>query len=341
MDAKESAVPAKTAPLLQRRQALGALAALACMPRAFAASSTEAWPSRPVKVIVPATAGGVSDSLARLLCEQMTQNLKQPFVVENIVGATGTIGSRQVAVAPPDGHTMLLITSAVLTEVPHVLKTAFDPVKDLLQVGDLVRAPQVMYAHPSLPAGSIKEVVALAKARPGKLSIVSPGTGNRPHFIIVSFNRWAGIDLQRVPYNASVPAINDVLAGHVPLGIDSLPNVMRHVQAGKLKLIAVAATSRDAAVADVPTMEESGFKFPENGGSQAVYIPAATPMPLAERIHDEIARAFDTPKMRERIANTGYTFSRPTSVQEMQATFRREFDRNGDLVKDLAIKAAS
>lgn len=323
---------------LVNRMALGAfvvgLLALTLGP----ASAEPKWPSKVVRIVVPAPAGGISDTVARLLAEQLSANLGQPFVVENIAGASGSIGAKAMLSAPADGYTMMVITSATLTEVPQFMKVSFDPLKDTLQVGDLVRAPLLLVAHPSVPVHTVRELIAYAKANAGKLSVASYGTGTRAHYAAVAFDKWAGVDLQHVPYRGSIPAVSDLLAGHVPLAFEALPNVIKHVQSGKLNAIAVLAPERVAVLPDTPTMKESGFAGLSLGGWQGAWVSSRTPPQLAETIHAEIARAFAAPKIREALANSGYAFSPVTTIQAQQEQMKAEFGRNAEIVHTLKIK---
>lgn len=323
---------------LIKRMALGAFVAGPFALVHGPAAADAKWPSKVVRIIVPAPAGGISDTVARLLAEQLSANLSQPFVVENIAGASGTIGAKTMLSAPADGYTMMVITSATLTEVPQVMKVNFDPLKDTLQVGDLVRAPLLLVANPSVPVHTVKELIAYTKANAGKLSVASYGTGTRSHYAAVAFNKWANVDLQHVPYRGSIPAVSDLLAGHVPLAFEALPNVIKHIQSGKLNAIAVLAPERIAELPDTPTMKESGFAGLSLGGWQGVWVSSRTPPQLAETIHTEIARAFAAPKIRKALANSGYVFSPVTTIRAQQEQMKAEFGRNADIVRSLNIK---
>jgi tripartite-type tricarboxylate transporter receptor subunit TctC len=319
---------------------LAALGWLALLGGTGAWAADEAsWPSKMIRLIVPAPAGGISDLMARLLADQLSANLKQPFVVENLPGGSGAIGVRAMLSAPPDGQAMMVITSAILTEVPHVVKLPYDPPKDMLQVADLVRTQLVLVGHPAVPARTLEEVIAYVKANPGKLSVASYSAGTAAHYAAVIFNHQAGLDLQHVPYKGSPPAVADLLAGHIPFAFEALPNVIKHVQAGKLRVYAVLSPKRTELLPGVPTMAEKGFPDLNFVGWQGVWVSSRTPDKLAQRIHDEVDKAFNTPHVRQQLDGQGYEFSPPASLVQQKQDFQSAYDRRGAIVKTFQIKA--
>lgn len=296
-------------------------------------------PEKPLRIVIPAPPGGVADMLARLLGEQLGLNLKQTVIVDSKAGASGSIAVQNLIASGADGSTLLLSPSAVMAEVPHVVKVPFDPLKDTIQIAELVRAPLILVANPALPAQNLEELVRYAKANPGKLSVSSYSTGTRSHYAALVFNNLAGIDLQHVPYKGSPPAIADLLAGHIPLSFDALPNVIKQVQAGKLKAMALIATKRVEQLPDTPTFAERGFADMTLGGWMGVWVSAATPEPVVRRMQAEVAKAFAIPKIRERLADSGYTFSPVLTLEQQQKNLKDEFEKNANIVKTFNIKA--
>ncbi|HYP69842.1 MAG TPA: tripartite tricarboxylate transporter substrate binding protein [Variovorax sp.] len=326
---------------LSRRGVLataGAAAVSMMAPRAWAADAAS-WPSRTVRLIVPAPAGGVSDTVARLLAESLGANLKQPVIVENMPGGSGVIGSRAVLSAPADGHTMLIITSSILVEVPHVVRLPYDPVKDFVQVADMVRMPLVLVGNPSLPARNYDELIRLLKAHPGTYSVASYSTGTRAHYAAVAFNNRAGVDLLHVPYKGSPPAVADLLAGHVPLAFEALPNVIQYIQQGRLRAYAILGPGRLDLLPGVPSFVEKGLPELTLPGWQGAWISSATPEPLAQRVHEEVTRAFESSRARQVLAGQGYEFSPPTDMAQQKKAFAEAFKRNAEIVRTFSIRA--
>lgn len=320
---------------------LPAVVAGLCMLGSMGAVHAQAdWPSKPVRVVLPAPPGGASDAMARLLAEQLSINLKQAVIVDNKPGGSGVISVNALLAAPADGYTLWVGPNSTWTEAPHVVKVPFDPLKDVIQVGSLAQYPLVLVANPSVPAKTLEELIAYAKANTGKLSVASYSTGSRSHYAGAIFNHDAGVDLQHVPYKASPFVVNDLLAGQIPLAFELLPNVAKHVQAGKLKAFAILAPQRSALLPDVPTMAEKGLPNVGNlPGWQGVWISAKTPEALANRIHAEIAKAFSAPKVKQFLGSgTGYEPSPNLTLQEQNKVLKESFERNAAIVKKFDIK---
>ena len=296
------------------------------------------WPSKTVRIIVGAPAGGVSDILARLLAEQMSNNLKQPFIVENKPGGAGVLAVNPLLAAPADGTTMLIGTSATIVEVPQVVKLPYNTLKDLTQVAQLVEVPLVLVGNPAVPAQTLEELIAYAKANPGKLSVASYSAGSRSHFAGVVLNHKAGIDLLHVPYKGSPPAVADLLGGQVPLAFEALPNVLKYIQSGKLKPFAVLTPERTALLPHVPTMAERGFPDVGLTGWQGVWVSSKTPEALTNRMHTEVVKAFAAPKIKQTLDGNGYDFAPVRSVQQQNTELKQLFDRNAAYVKEFNIK---
>lgn len=325
---------------LSRRNVLAAGAAAMTLMASRAWSAQPApWPSRTVRLIVPAPAGGVSDTIARLMADAMSVNLKQTVIVENMPGGSGVIGCRAVLSAPPDGHTMLVITSSILVEVPHVVKLPYDPTKDFVQVADLARMPLVLVGNAAFPAKDYEELIGVLKAHPGKYSVASYSTGTRAHYAAVAFNDRAGVDLQHVPYKGSPPAVADLLAGHVPLAFEALPNVIRHIQSGKLRAYAILGPTLPDLLPGVPSFADKGLPELTLPGWQGVWVSSATPAPLTQRIHEEVVKAFESSRARQQLAGQGYEFSAPASLAEQKRAFNEAFERNAKIVQMFSIQA--
>lgn len=325
---------------LSRRKVLAAGAAtMAWMAsRAWSADSST-WPSKTIRLIVPAPAGGVSDGIARLLAEPMSANLKQPVIVENMPGGSGVIGCRAVLSAPADGHTMLVITSSILLEVPHVVKLPYDPVQDFVQVADMVRMPLVLVGNAAFPAKSYADLIGVLKAHPGKYSVASYSTGTRAHYAAVAFNQRAGVDLQHVPYKGSAPAVADLLAGHVPLAFEALPNVLRHIQSGKLRAYAILGPVLPDLLPGVPSLAEKGLPELALPGWQGVWLSSVTPAPLTQRIHEEVVKAFEVSRARQQLMGQGYEFSAPADLATQKKAFTEAFERNATIVRKFSIRS--
>lgn len=314
----------------------GVLAAKAT--NAWAGEATP-WPGKTVRLVVPAPAGGISDSMARLLAEQMGMQLNQPVIVDNLPGGSGVIGCRAVLSAPADGHTMLVITSSILVEVPHVLKLPYEPLKDFVQIADMVRMPLVLVGNAAFPARTYEELVSVLKANPRKYSVASYSTGTRAHYAAVAFNDRAGVDLQHVPYKGSPPAVADLLAGHIPLAFEALPNVINHIRSGKLRAYAILGPERLDLLPGVPSLAEHGMSDLTLGGWQGVWLSSSTPAPLVNRIHEAVTKAFASSRARQQLAGQGYEFSPPMTLAQQQKEFAQAYERNASIVRKFSIRA--
>lgn len=325
--------------LSRRRVLVSGAAAMVAMASRAAPVDAGNWPSRAVRLIVPAPAGGVSDTMARLLAEPLSANVKHPVIVENMPGGSGVIGCRAMLSAPADGHTMMVITSSILVEVPHVVKVPYNPVKDFVQVADMARMPLVLVGNAAFPARNYDELIAVLKSNPGKYSVASYSTGTRAHYAAVAFNHRAQVDVQHVPYKGSPPAVADLVAGHVPLAFEALPNVIHHIQSGKLRAYAILGPTQLALLPGVPSFAEKGIPELTLPGWQGVWISSATPAPLTQRIHEAVVKAFEASRARETLAGQGYEFSPPASLAQQKMIFAEAFERNARIVQTFGIRA--
>ena len=319
-----------------RRRLLHLAAAAAVLgPRSAGA---QAYPARPVRVIVPFAPAGPTDVFARLMAQKLSEQLGAQFYVENIAGAGGNIGAGRAAQAPADGYTILVnggnhvVNPALYPHVPY------DPIKDFAPVTIAVSAPAVLTVHPSLPARTVQDLVALIRANPGKYSFASPGTGTPPHLVGELFRLSLGLDLVHVPFNGGGPAIGSTVAGHTPISFGSTAPAVPLVKDATLRALAVSSKRRSPALPDVPTMTESGY--PEVVGESwfAAVVPAGTPREIVLQLNREIARAIAQPDMQERLAALGYEPVASTP-EDAAARFQAEMAKWGKVISHAGIKA--
>jgi tripartite-type tricarboxylate transporter receptor subunit TctC len=303
----------------------------------FASSAlAQGWPSKPIRWIVPFPPGGSSDVSARPVAEKLSKALGQPVVVENRPGAAGNIGAELAAKSAPDGYT-LVNAGDWITAAPHLYsRLGFDPLKDFAPVTQLIRQPIVLAAHPSLGVSSTAELVALAKKNPG-LGYATSGAGTQQHILAEWFARSAGIKLTHVPYKGGGQAISDFVGGQVPLASLGSTPLMPHYRAGKIKLLAQSLRARAAALPEVPTYEEAGYKGLVIEQWQGVLVPAGTPSNVVARLHAEIVKALSEPDIRGRYAAAALEPVGNTPEQ-LSKLIRENYDMFGRLVRELNIK---
>ena len=269
------------------------------------AALAQPYPSKPIRVIVPFAAGGGADIIARIVGQKMTESWGQTVVVENRPGATGNIGTELVAKSPPDGYTLLL-TSSALSINPSVFKTIpYDPVKDFAPVTQPGLLPNILVVHPSIPAKTVKELAAIARARPGQMSYASAGAGTGTHLAGEMFKIEAGVDLVHVPYKGGGALIADLLGGQVALTFATLASVMPYIKAGKIRPLAMTMRTRSPGLPNVPTMIESGYKDFEISTWIGILAPAATSRDTVTKLRNEIVRIIALPDVRQRFDDLG------------------------------------
>jgi tripartite-type tricarboxylate transporter receptor subunit TctC len=302
-------------------------------------ASADNYPSKPIKIIVPFAAGGSMDTLARLFGEKLKQAWGQPVIVDNRPGATGIIGTTLAAQAPADGYTLLMVASATMAINPSVFrKLSYDPLKDFAPIMLFVDAPILLVAHPSVRAQSVKQLIALAKAKPGELSFASAGNGSAQHLAGELFKSMAGIDITHVAYKGSAPAIADLLGGQVSLMFDVMPTVIEHVKAGKLRAIAAAGAKRSPLLPEIPTIAEAGLADFEAHSWYGIAAPAKTPRMLVDKLHAQFKQALRTPQLRSRLLELGLEPVGNTP-QEFNALIQSEQARYAKLVKAAGVRA--
>ena len=288
--------------MMLRRTLLSSVAAAAALTAlAPAALAADNYPSRPIKLVVPFGAGGSTDIVARLLADKMGPILGQPIVIENKGGAGGSIGAAEIAKAAPDGYTIGMATVSTHGANPAIMaKLPYDAKKDFAPITNVMAVPSVFVVHPSVPAKTMKEFIALAKKEPGKYSFASPGTGSLGHANIENFMNLAGIDLLHIPYKGAGQAITDALGGQVNAMTDNLPSTLPHIKDGKLRPLAVLAFKRADVLPDVPTYTELGFPQMGDGGWFGLVAPAGTPRPIIDKLNAAAHKAMAMPDYLEK-----------------------------------------
>jgi tripartite-type tricarboxylate transporter receptor subunit TctC len=319
---------------LGRRRVLAAVALAATF--AAGPAFAQAWPSKPISLIVPFPAGGTTDVLARALADKLQQSLGQPVIVESKPGAGATLGADFVAKAKPDGYTLLVgavhhtIATSVYRKLPYDFQKSFAPVTTIALV------PNVLVVNAANPAKSVAELVAQAKAQPGKLNYGSNGNGTAQHLIGTQFENVTGADIVHIPYKGSGPLVTDLLGNQVTMSFDTVTPVLPHIKAGKLRALAVTTAKRASALPDVPTLEEAGVKGIAIGTWFGLLAPAATPKEIVARLNAEAVKVIQSPEFRKRMEEIGAEPVGDTSEQ-MAAQIRAETDKFARLVKDAKV----
>lgn len=323
---------------MNRRHFL-ALAMAACIVLPSAALAQAKFPNRPITLVVPSSPGGSTDFTARLIAEPLSRALGQPVVVDNRAGASGNIGNTLVARAKPDGYTLLVAYSGYQVGNPHLFKKAgWDPIKDFAPVAMLTRAPQVLAASMNVPANSLGELIAYAKANPGKLNYASSGNGSIQHIAGELFKQLTGTFITHIPYRGAGPAVQDLLGGQVDLFFTTPASVVSHIKAGKLKGLAVSSADRLTALPQVPTANEAGLKGFALDSWFALYAPAGTPPEIIAQLNAEIAKILANPDAKKKAEDAGTAVETMTPAQLGEYT-RKELDAWGKVIKNANITA--
>jgi tripartite-type tricarboxylate transporter receptor subunit TctC len=306
---------------------------------ASAPAFSQSFPSRPVRFVVPFSPGGSVDTLARTFSPKLADALGQQIVVDNRSGGNGDIGMLIVARAPADGHTIVLGYIANLAIAPSLqAKMPYDPVKDFAPITQPASSPNVLTAHPSVPAKNLKELIALAKASPGKLSFASTGVASVGHLTGELINNLAGIKITHVPYKGSGQAVTDILGGHVNIMYSGFSSTLAHIKAGKLRALAVTGPKRSPALSEVPTIAEQGFPGVEATAWYGVLAPAGTPKPVITRLHGDLVRILKQPDVVQRLDGLGFEIA-ATTPEQFGAYIRSEIKKWAKVVKASGAKA--
>ncbi len=295
------------------------------------AAPAQNYPVKPVRVIVGTAAGGGTDTQARLLCKRFQESMGQQFVVDNRGGASGVIGTELAVRSPPDGYTILFASAQLATNAILFKKVSFDPLKDLAPVGQVSFAPQFLIVHPSVPARSVTEFVALAKRQPGKLNAGSSGTGTANHLAVEMLKQITGISVIHIPYKGGAPAITALIGGEVDFTFTGAVTALPHVRAGKVRALAVTSATKSSAAPGLPTM---GSIYPgfESANWYAMFVPAGTPAAIIARLNAELVNAIKSPEIRDFMTGEG---AEPVggTPQALGAYLRRDIERYGKVIQ--------
>ncbi|HWI97923.1 MAG TPA: tripartite tricarboxylate transporter substrate binding protein [Burkholderiales bacterium] len=302
------------------------------------AALAQAYPNRPVRIVVPWPPGQATDIAARVVAEKLQQQLGQPFVADNRPGAGGSIGTDAVAKASPDGYTLLAASSGPISIMPSLQKVPYDPLKDLQPVSLIAIAPFALVTHPSFPAKNAAEFVALVRANPDKYTFSSSGTGATAHLVSELFNSMAGLKARHVPYKGSAPALSDLMGGQIDYALETVASLAGHIKAGRLKALGVTSGKRTAALPDVPTLAEAANIPGYDIGAWIGYAaPPGTPKEVTAKLSAEIAKAMQAPDLKERYLSLGMDPASNTP-DEMASFLRSEQARYGSIIKNANIK---
>jgi len=306
---------------------------------ALQAAAQEPYPSRPIRMVVGYAPGGGTDVMARLLSARMSETLGQSVFVENKPGNSGILAAGQVAKSAPDGYTLMMgVVSLNAIQPSLVADPPFDPVNDFAPVNLTASVPHFIVVHPSLAVNSVKELIAYAKANPGKISYPSAGNGTTPHIAGEMFRAMTGTDMVHVPYKSTGQSMPDLLAGRLQVGFDTLPTTATYVRQGKLRALAVTGARRLADFPNVPTVEEAGVPGYRFGTWYGVFAPAGTPATIVQKLHAEIAKALQSPEIHAKFAEMGVDDTVTRTPEDFAALVRSDIARFAKLVKDNNIR---
>ena len=306
---------------------------LGCAVALFSAAAfAQTYPAKPVRVIVPWPAGGGADIVGRAMAQKFTEHFNQQFIVDNRPGASGNVGVEVGARTPPDGYTLIVVGANHTTNVHLYSKIGYDPIKDFEPISLLTGAPNILVAHPSLPVKSVKDLVALARAKPGQISYGSAGNGTTGHLAMELLKTSAKIDMLHVPYKGGAPFMNDLVGGHVLVGFENVLSSSPHIKAGRLRAIASSTLKRTPSMPEVPTVAESGLPGFDVVLWQGLLAPAGVPRPIIDQLHRAVVVSLQKPDLRERFAQLNVEAIGNTPA-EFATFLRRELDKWGNVVR--------
>jgi tripartite-type tricarboxylate transporter receptor subunit TctC len=316
----------------------GALACAALLAVGPGAAFAQGWPDKPIKLVISFAPGGVHDTLARVLQPKLTEALGQPIVIENRPGAGGTIAAEAVAKSAPDGSTFLVASEAIATNEYLYRSLAYDPYKDLAPVAKLADYPMALIANPAVPAGNMKELIALAKAKPGSLSYGSAGVGASGHLAGELLSSAEGINIVHVPYKGGAPALADLVAGRIQVMFLSISLSAPQAKQGRIKVLALTGTAHSDKLPGVTTTAEQGYPEVQALLFSSLLAPAATPLPIIRRMNAEAVKALKSPEVEKRLEDLG-AVPAPTSPEEFAAILKRDGEVWGKLIREKNIRA--
>jgi len=310
---------------------------LAAMPPL---ATAQGYPAKPIRWISPWPAGGANDIFSRAIGQRIGESLGQQVLVDNRPGAAGTIGSDIAAKAPADGYTLVMGSSPTHAIAPALYPALpYDPLRDFSAVTLVGSVPNVLVLHPSVPAKTVKEFIAVAKARPGKLNFASTGNGTSQHLSAELFKFMAGLDMVHIPYKGTAPALTELVAGQVDLAFENMPALIPHIQAGRLRALAVTTTKRSAVMPELPTIAEAALPGYDASVWFGVFAPAGTPRPVIDRLHGEILKALQTQDLKSRMIAMGTDVS-GMGPDDFSAYVRKEIPKWANLVKAAGVKVS-
>jgi tripartite-type tricarboxylate transporter receptor subunit TctC len=322
---------------LPRRNFLHLAAGAAALPAFARIACAQAYPARPVRVIVPFAPAGTTDILARLIGQWLSERLGQQFVIENRPGASTIIGTEAVVRAPADGYTLLLATPSSAINATLFEKLSYNFLRDIAPVAGIMRVPNVMVVHPSVPAKTVPEFIVYAKANPGKINVESTGAGTSNHLAGELFKLMTGVDMVHIQYRGSGPALTDLLAGQVQVGFDTMPGSIEYIRAGRLRALAVGTLVRSEALPDIPTVNEFVPGY-ESSGYFGLGVPKNTPLAIVERLNGEINAGLADSTLKARLADLG-AMTLAGSPADFGKLIADETEKWGNVIRALNIKA--
>jgi tripartite-type tricarboxylate transporter receptor subunit TctC len=320
-------------------RALGACAAAALISSLPAAGAlAQGYPTKPIRMLVPFAAGGPTDVIARLVAQKVSEAWGQQVVIENIPGGGGNVAAGMAARAPADGYTILAISTSFIVNPSMFAKVPYDPVKDFAPISLVAASPNVLFVNPQLPVKSVKELIDLIRANPGKYSYAQPATGSTPHLAGELFKLNYHLDLVTVPFNGAALAVNSTIGGHTPIAFTALPPAMTNIKEGKLRGLALLASKRSPSIPDVPTMAEAGIPDQESDTLTGIVAPIATPKEIVDKWNAEVVKMVGEADIKQRLAELGFEGVGNTPT-EFGARIKTEIGKWGKVVHDAGIRA--
>ncbi|WP_066155967.1 Bug family tripartite tricarboxylate transporter substrate binding protein [Hydrogenophaga pseudoflava] len=323
-----------SSPALPRRTLV--LASLLALPFGQVMAQGTGWPNRPIRIVVPAPAGGASDMIARTVAENVRKSLNQPVLVENKPGAGGILAVESMLGAPRDGYTFVLSPNSLVTENPHSYKFRFDPLKDLVPIAEVASVALVLVADPSLPVSNLAEMVAYVKTRPGKVSYASYSPGTLSHLKGLQFSKAAGLDMVHVGYKGSPPALQDLMGGQVQFMFDGLGTSLPLIKSGKVRALAVTSAKRSPYLPDVPSLAEAGHPDLSQIMGTSIWSTPDVPQDIRDKFRQELIKAISTPSVKSQLGALGMDAGNPAqTVPELEKALRQDNESTGRMLRSI------